>query len=132
MFYHSIVIWRDSVVVGCLRRRFNINKLEAAVYYKRQMCFCRRFMTDDRADLYRACSLITDLHEQHPLNQLSLNLTFYLTEEVSELVRPTSPPVAAASRGTRSDRRSSTYVQSQAYGSYSHSIRILKLFSSGR
>ena len=36
----------------------------------------------DRADLYKACSLITDLHEQHPSKQLSLNLTLYLTEEV--------------------------------------------------
>jgi hypothetical protein len=52
----------------------------------------------DCADLYKACSLITDLHEQHPSKQLSLNLTLYLTEEVSELVRPTPSPVAASSQ----------------------------------
>ena len=45
IFYHSIVVWRDSVIARCLPRKFNINKLEAAVYYERQMCFCRRFTT---------------------------------------------------------------------------------------
>jgi hypothetical protein len=109
IFYHSIVVWRDSVVARCLPRKFNINKLEAAVYYERQPkadVFLQEI--HDRADLYRACSLITDLHEQHPSKQLSLNLTLYLTEEVSELVRPTPSPVAASSHG---NRRSSTQLQ---------------------
>ena len=61
IFYHSIVVWRDSVIARCLPRKFNINKLDAAVYYERQPksdVFLQEI--HDRADLYKACSLITD------------------------------------------------------------------------
>lgn len=74
-------MWLRDVCLGNLT-----STNEAAVYYERQPkadVFLQEI--HDRADLYKACSLITDLHEQHPSKQLSLNLTLFLTEEVSEL-----------------------------------------------
>ena len=65
------------MVARCLPRKFNINKLEAAVYYETQPkadVFLQEI--HDHADLYKACLLITALHEQHPSKQPSL------TEEV--------------------------------------------------
>ena len=62
------------MIARCLPRKFNINKLDAAVYYERQPksdVFLQEI--HDRADLYKARSLIIDPHEQPPSKQLSLN-----------------------------------------------------------
>jgi len=53
LLYSLIKRWRDSVITRCLPRIFNINRLEAAALYKRQLK-ANNFLykVNDRTDLY--------------------------------------------------------------------------------
>ena len=110
LFYYLIKRWRNIVIRKCLPRIFIVNRLKAAISYKKQLK-ANNFLhkINNRNDLYRVLKLLKDLYKQHPTKLLYLDLTLYITKE-KPLETPVLLQAPRSSEIARSSRRTATQI----------------------